>query len=156
MGERLWDLMRSVDYLESLSEVDPQRIGCAGLSLGGEMAMWLGAMDTRIQATVSSGFLTLMNQMERNHCPCWNFEGLREAVDFPDIYALIAPRALLCQIGKQEASDQFNPVIASHAFKEIQAAYRQLGAPQKAELAIHPGAHEMDTAGMLAFLLGRL
>jgi cephalosporin-C deacetylase-like acetyl esterase len=42
MGERLWDLIRCVDYLESLEKVDNENIGCAGLSLGGEMAMWLG------------------------------------------------------------------------------------------------------------------
>ncbi len=34
MGERLWDLMRCVDYLRSLPTVDSKRIGCAGLSLG--------------------------------------------------------------------------------------------------------------------------
>jgi len=34
MGERLWDLMRCVDYLQSMPEVDGRRIGCAGLSLG--------------------------------------------------------------------------------------------------------------------------
>ena len=31
MGERLWDLIRCVDYLESLPNVDVSRIGCAGL-----------------------------------------------------------------------------------------------------------------------------
>ncbi|MHC4168403.1 MAG: dienelactone hydrolase family protein [Planctomycetota bacterium] len=76
MGERLWDLMRCVDYLQAMSEVDDSRIGCAGLSLGGEMAMWLGAMDERIAATVSAGFLTTMDQMEQNHCMCWKFDGL--------------------------------------------------------------------------------
>ena len=57
MGERLWDLMRCVSYLESLPKVDKLRIGCGGLSLGGEMTMWLAAMDTahrgRRQSTAS-------------------------------------------------------------------------------------------------------
>jgi len=85
MGERLWDLIRCLDYLESLPNVDASRIGCAGLSLGGEMAMWLGAMDERIAATVSSGFLTTMDHMEQGHCMCWKFEGLRELVDYADV-----------------------------------------------------------------------
>ena len=63
MGERLNDVVRCVDYLVSRKEVDADRIGCAGLSLGGEMAMWLGAMDTRVKATVSSGFLTNVANM---------------------------------------------------------------------------------------------
>jgi len=58
MGERLWDLIRCVDYLESMPEVDRSRIGCAGLSLGGEMTMWLAAMDERVAVSVSAGFLT--------------------------------------------------------------------------------------------------
>ncbi|MFO7973064.1 MAG: alpha/beta hydrolase family protein, partial [Candidatus Hydrogenedentota bacterium] len=106
MGERLWDLMRCVHYLRSRDDVDPGRIGCAGLSLGGEMAMWLAAMDPRIAATVSAGFLTYMDQMEQNHCMCWKFDGLRKRVDFPDIYAMIAPRPLQCQNGEQEPPTQ--------------------------------------------------
>jgi hypothetical protein len=103
MGERLWDLMRCVDYLETLPEVDKGRIGCAGLSLGGEMAMWLGAMDTRIQTTVSSGFLTVMDQMEQNHCICWKFDGLRELVDFADIFfAHRSPRAPVRTANRRE------------------------------------------------------
>ena len=63
MGERLWDLMRCVSYLESLPNVDQSRIGCGGLSLGGEMTMWLAAMDPRIAAADSSGWLTTMDQL---------------------------------------------------------------------------------------------
>lgn len=47
------------------------------------MAMWLAAMDTRVKASVSAGFLTVMDQMERQHCLCWKFDGIRELVDFP-------------------------------------------------------------------------
>ena len=153
MGERLFDLIRCVDYLESIPEVDPKRIGCAGLSLGGEMAMWLGAVDLRIRAVVSAGFLTVMDQLEQNHCLCWKFDGLRERVDFADIYALIAPRALLCQIGEQEPPSQFNKVLAKQAFSEIYRIYADKDAPKKARLHIHPGGHEMHLPTLSSFLL---
>ncbi len=152
MGERLWDLMRCVDYLESLPFVDTHRIACAGLSLGGEMAMWLGAMDTRIKATVVCGFLTYMDQMEKNHCLCWKFPGLREAVDFPDIYGLIAPRALQCQNGEKEPPDQFPPSLAQKAWLEIKVVYEKFVAVDKMELVIHPGGHEIAIEPMLNFL----
>ena len=156
MGERMWDLLRTVDYLESLPEVDARRIGCAGLSLGGEMVMWLGALDTRIRASVSAGFLTVMNQMERNHCRCWLEEGLRELADFPDIYALIAPRALLCQIGREEPLSQFNTVIAERAFTHLHRVYEDLDATDKAQLTLHPGGHEIHLSTLMAFLFGAL
>ncbi len=156
MGERLFDLVRGVDYLASLAEVDPARMGCAGLSLGGEMSMWLGAVDTRMRATVSAGFLTYMNQLEKNHCMCWKEDGLRELIDFPDIYSLIAPRRLLCQIGEKEPPNQFNPVLAKRAFMEVKQAYDAAGASDRAQLVLHGGAHEIELPSLTFFLSGAL
>jgi len=151
MGERLWDLMRCIDHLESLPDVDKSRIGCAGLSLGGEMAMWLGAMDERVTATVSAGFLTRMDQMEQNHCMCWKFAGLRELVDFADIYSLIAPRALLCQNGLQEIPTQFPVSIAKQALNEITAIYDDFESQENVALVAHKEGHVIDLPSLLAF-----
>jgi len=151
MGERLWDLMRCVDYLQSLSQVDSQRIGCAGLSLGGEMAMWLGAMDERIATTVSAGFLTTMDQLEQNHCLCWKFDGLRELVDFSDIYALMAPRPLQCQNGLLEPTTQFYVPLARQAMEDIKVIYRDLARPENVVLNVHSEGHVIDVPGLVSF-----
>jgi len=151
MGERLWDLMRCVDYLRSLPIVDKSRIGCAGLSLGGEMAMWLGAMDERIKVTVSAGFLTYMDQMEQNHCMCWKFDGLRELVDYPDIYSLIAPRFLQCQNGLKEPPTGFTPKLAEEALKEIKSIYMDYKKEDNVEIVIHEGGHEIALQDLLDF-----
>ncbi len=151
MGERLWDLFRCVDYLRSLEEVDVQRIGCAGLSLGGEMAMWLAAMDEGIAATVSAGFLTMMDQMEKNHCPCWKFDGLRQRADWPDIYSLIAPRPLQCQNGWKEPPPDFVVSLARLAMAQVRPIYQDLGQPKAVELYAHSGAHEIDLAALMDF-----
>ena len=151
MGERLWDLMRCVDYLQSMPEVDGRRIGCAGLSLGGEMAMWLAAMDERIAATVSSGFLTTMDQMEKNHCLCWKFDGLRELVDFADVYSLVAPRLLQCQNGMLEPPTQFYVPLARRAMEEIRTIYIDLGRPENVVLDVHEEGHVVDLPGLVYF-----
>ena len=150
-GERLRDLMRAVDYLEAMKEVDRKRIGCAGLSLGGEMSMWLAAMDERIAACVSSGFLTTMDQMEYDHCMCWKFDGLRELVDFADIFSLVAPRPLQCQNGLREEPHMFVVPLARQAIKEIRIAYADFGQPGSAALAIHRGEHEIDLPSLVEF-----
>jgi len=152
MGERLWDLVRCVDYLQSLPGVDGGRVGCAGLSLGGEMAMWLGAMDTRIAVEVSAGFLTNMDHMEQNHCMCWKFDGLRELVDYADIYALTAPRPLMCQNGLLEPETQFHVPLARQALEEIIPIYRDLGRPAHVVLHVHGGGHEIDLPPLLDFV----
>jgi len=151
MAERLWDLIRCVDYLQSMSEVDGQRIGCGGLSLGGEMAMWLGAMDERIVATVSAGFLTTMDHMEQNHCMCWKFEGLREEVDFADIYSLIAPRPLQCQNGLLEPVSQFYVPLARRAMEEIRTIYKDMERPENVILDVHGEGHVIDLPGLIYF-----
>lgn len=151
MGERLWDLIRCVDFLVSRPEVNKSRIGCAGLSLGGEMAMWLGAMDTRVAATVSCGFLTTMDHMEVNHCMCWKFDGLRELVDWTDVYAMIAPRPLQCQNGRREPYNDFTIGIVRQAIEEIRIAYADCGVPDSVVLDVHDGAHEVDLRGLTSF-----
>ncbi len=115
------------------------------------MTMWLGAMDTRITATLSAGFLTVMDQMEKNHCMCWKFDGLRELVDYADIYSMIAPRALQCQNGIKEGPSQFSVPLAREAMREIEVIYADLGASPKATLAVHQGAHEIHRPSLLAF-----
>jgi esterase/lipase len=156
MGERLWDAMRCIDYLESLISVDAERIGCAGLSLGGEIAMWLGAMDQRIIATVSAGFLTRMDQMEQGHCMCWKFPGLRELVDYADIYSLIAPRQLMCQNGLKEPPTDFTVELAKAALKEIQVIYTNYGKPENVTLVAHPEGHVVDVPTLLSFFKKQL
>jgi hypothetical protein len=139
-----------------MKEVDRARIGCAGLSLGGEMSMWLAAMDPRIAACVSSGFLTTMDQMEYDHCMCWTFDGLRELVDFADIFGLIAPRPLQCQNGLREAPFMFVVPLARQAMDEIRPVYAALGRPGSVELAIHRGEHEIDLPSLVEFFRTRL
>jgi acetyl esterase/lipase len=128
MGERVWDALRCVDYLETRPEVDAKRMAVAGLSLGGETTMYVAAMDPRLKAACSSGWLTTIDNMKRGHCPCWNFPGLEQHFDFADIFACVAPRPLVLEIGEQERAPGGFPVdIARGAIEEIRPAYR----PQK-------------------------
>lgn len=152
MGERLFDCIRSVDYLETMANVDKTRIGCTGLSLGGEMTMWLAAMDTRIKASVVSGFLTKMGQLEQDHCLCWKFPGLRELVDFSDIYGLIAPRPLLFQIGRKEPDSQFPLTLAREAFIEVQKVYNDIGVPENVMLVPHEEGHVVEIPVLVNFI----
>ncbi len=56
----VWDNMRAVDLLRSLPEVDPERIGAIGHSLGGHNAIFTAVFDERIKVVVSScGFTAL-------------------------------------------------------------------------------------------------
>jgi hypothetical protein len=82
---------------------------------------------------------------------CWKFPGLRELVDYADIYCLTAPRALQCQNGMKEGRTQFYVPIAREAMKEIEVIYRDFGKPENVELDVHEGGHEIDLPALVSF-----
>lgn len=142
MGERVWDALRCLDYLETRPEVDRRRLGVAGLSLGGETAMYVAALDERVRVACSSGWLTTVANMKNGHCPCFNFPGLEEHFEFADIFAAVAPRPLVLELGEKERAPGGFPVsLGREAFEEIRRAYRVFGAEDRVELSVHPGGH---------------
>lgn len=104
-GERAWDVMRALDYALSRVDVDPGKIVVTGLSMGGEVASYVGALDPRITVTIPAGFSPDLNVMRLhgNHgCWTWAWAELGDYIDQSDILALIAPRGLIVQTGKQD------------------------------------------------------
>jgi predicted dienelactone hydrolase len=145
--------MRCVGYLTTRPEVDAERIGCAGLSLGGEMAMHLGAADTRVKAIEDSSGLTTVAALLIGGCPCWKFPGYVENFDTPDFFCMIAPRWVMTQNGEKDNCVAFLPKFARPAFeKEVLPCYRLFGHEERAVLLIHPGGHEFGSASAIPFL----
>lgn len=103
-GMWTWDLMRLVDFAETLSFVDPAKIGCAGLSGGGLQTLWLSALDDRIQCAVISGYFYGYQQaiLENMCCSCNYVPHLYESVDIGDVGALILPRPVLIETGDRD------------------------------------------------------
>lgn len=145
MGERVWDAIRCVDYLCARSDVDTNRLGVCGLSLGGETTMYVAALDERLRVADSSGWLTTVENMKKGHCPCWNFAGLEAHFDFADIFACVAPRALVCELGRKERAPGGFPVeTGERAFAELRKAYRVFGAEKRVMFTAHPAGHVFD------------
>lgn len=104
-GERLWDLRRAIDYALTRPDVDPTRITVVGLSLGGELSAYLGALDPRVDITIASGFspdFSVLKYQGSHGCWLWGYADIREYIDSSDIFSLIAPRPLIVETGKQD------------------------------------------------------
>jgi acetyl esterase/lipase len=56
MGKFVWDTMRGIDFVLERDDIDVQRIGVAGNSLGGAVAGWVAALDWRLNFAVISGW----------------------------------------------------------------------------------------------------
>ena len=141
-GLRLWDLIRAIDYLETRREIDPKRIGCGGLSLGGELSMLLAALDDRIKVAFISGFLSTYDGLmfRKNNCICYAIPGIMEICDMSDIAGLIAPRPCVVQSGTRDGAVLLK--YATEAFRELTAVYHDLGADDKVTQDVFEGTHE--------------
>src|SRR5207237_3594044 len=60
---RIWDGIRSIDYLASRPEVDPTRLGCTGNSGGGTMTAYLMAIDERVAVAAPSCYVTTLERL---------------------------------------------------------------------------------------------
>ena len=129
-GIMLWDDMRTVDYLASRPEVDPNRLACVGLSVGGYRSFMLAALDPRIKAAVDVGWMTTFNsQIEKHviHTMGLSFviPGMYRYFDLPDLAGLVAPRNLMVQMGSQDGLFPLAGIQA--AFARIDQCYRKAG-----------------------------
>lgn len=101
----LWDIIRAVDVLQSLPEVDAQRIGMIGHSLGGQETLWGAMFDERIKVAVSScGFaeyIDVKGQFLQPNCH-GAVPGILNCTKIGQMARLIAPRPFLMFSGDQD------------------------------------------------------
>jgi dienelactone hydrolase len=113
-GRTLWGMMvrdtqLAVDYLASRPEVDPQRLGVQGMSMGGTGAWWLGALDERVKAVVTVACFTRYRELITTrwlsaHAIYYFVPGLLQHFDSEAILGLIAPRPLLALTGDRDTT----------------------------------------------------
>jgi dienelactone hydrolase len=56
VGKMVWDLRMGLSYLQTRHDIDPERLGCAGVSLGGTVAGYLLALDERLKVAIPCGW----------------------------------------------------------------------------------------------------
>jgi dienelactone hydrolase len=104
----IYDNIRAVDLMQTLPEVDGDRIGCIGHSLGGHNSIFTAAFDPRIKAVVSNCGFTRFHKYYNGKLKGWESPRYmpriasvygsdpdRMPFDFTEIVAALAPRAFL-------------------------------------------------------------
>ena len=144
VGMRVWDAMRAVDYLLSRPEVDPERIGCVGLSWGGTHTIYTSALDDRIKVAVVSGYFSSFKDtlIDRGECPCQYVPNILKYADLPDIVALIAPRPLLIENGTRDPL--YTLEVVKEEYKKLERVYEVLGVPERVDIDIFEGGHQFS------------
>lgn len=140
MAKMLFDGQVALDILASRSDVDPNRIGCIGHSLGAKEALYLAAFDRRVTAVVSSegGIGTMMSNWDAD----WYLGDIIRQPGFThehhELLALIAPRPFLL-VGGDSADGAASWPWLSAALP----VYRLYGAPVRLGLLNHKRGHSV-------------
>jgi dienelactone hydrolase len=131
-GLNYGDDSRCVDYLLSRKEVDGTRIGCTGLSGGGWRTDMIAALEPRVKATVSVGWMTTGDTQQAYNL-AWAvgtfclLPGVWNRLDIPDMISMGAPKACMVVSGTKDIL--FPPLGQSEAARQIAEAYSWAGIP---------------------------
>lgn len=140
-------MRRGLDYLETLPQVDPGRIGITGLSGGGWQTITLSALDERVSAMVEvAGFGSFETNFTR---PMDTQEveedatDLTQGFDYPFFVAMRAPRPTLLIHNEQDDCCFLAPFVKSYIYDQVLPFFRLYHAENSLRWHenIDPGTH---------------
>ena len=148
IGERVWDVMRLIDVIEThFTDVDPEGIVCLGNSGGGTTTFYSACIDERIAyAMPCCSVCNYYESIVLNwHCACNYIPGIATDFDMGDLAGLIAPRGLVVINGSEDGI--FPPDGVDRMFAKAQEMYGYFGAAGKCEHFMGTGGHRFYAQG---------
>lgn len=141
IGERVWDISRAIDMLETFSELDMSRVAVMGNSGGGTAAYYAACMDERIQIAMPSCSVCSYKRSitAKRHCPCNYIPGIAKYMDMGDLACLIAPRKLVMVSGQEDNGFYIDGAL--DAYSTIEKIYQKAGAADNCRLVVGPEGH---------------
>jgi dienelactone hydrolase len=151
-GERVWDVMRLVDWAESIPEIDTTTVLVMGNSGGGIVTLYAAAADERVTVAVPScSYCTLVGETGLvHHCDCNAVPGIGAIGEIWDVAALVAPRHLCIVNGRTD--DLFPVAEVDRAAGAIESIYERAGAPERVRHAYGEAGHRFYADLMWPFV----
>jgi dienelactone hydrolase len=145
-GVFLAEDQRALDVLCAREDVDPERIGCGGLSGGGLRTVFLGGLDPRIRCAVCVGMMTTWRDylLYKSWTHTWMIYVplLPRDLDYPEILGLRVPRPTLVL---NNADDElFTLPEMERAAAILYEIYDKAGATNHYRCTFYPGPHKFD------------
>ncbi len=143
IGVMTWEHSRAIDILQSMDFVDSKRIGCVGMSMGGQQSFFLSMMDERIGCGVEacgiSSYKVWAEEQTINALVAYIPHILRYT-DTPEMGSLIAPRPFMCLDAE---GDVFFPLKGIREIgKQMKKTYKLYKADERFRQHIHKGGHK--------------
>ncbi len=123
LGVQTYNSLCALDWLQSLPDVDPNRIGVTGGSSGATQTLMLCAVDDRPAVAFP---VVMVSTAMQGGCGCENACCLRLGTSNVEFAALMAPRPL-----GMASADDWTRNTANDGFPELQRLYAMLGVPDR-------------------------
>ncbi len=156
IGWRVYDVMRTIDWIETRKELDSARVGCMGISGGGTVTLFSTALEPRIKVAMVSGYLNTFRDciLSMSHCIDNYVPGILQWAEMYDVAGLIAPRPLFAESGTR---DPIFPIAASkESFARVKKIYGVFGAEAAVEHEVFDGVHQFHGVRGLPFAARQL
>ena len=143
-GMMMFDEFRALEYLASRPEVDPQRIGVLGMSMGATKAWWLAALDPCVHLCVDVCCLTDYEELIKTHALSahgifYYVPSLLKHFQTAEINELIVPRPRLSMNGRR---DPLTPAPGVEKIRDhLLPLYRQYGRETDCRIELFDAAH---------------
>ena len=130
-GMQLRDEQIAIDYLLTRPEIDAERIGVEGMSMGSTRAWWLAAIDDRIKAVVGIACFTrykeLIEQRQlQAHGIYYFVPGMLNHFDTEGIMGMIAPRPFLVLTGDSDAGSPLSGMkVLENKLNSVYSLYKK-------------------------------
>lgn len=151
-GERAWDILQLLEFVERQSVLDAERIGIVGHSGGAAAAMFAAALDDRLAPVALNSYFCTFDAsiVAIDHCECNYVPGIRRMGEMWDIAGAIAPRPLAVVTGDE---DPIFPVEGTRrAFDELAEIYTAADAADACDLTVASGAHRFYPDAVWSFV----
>ena len=143
IGERVWDVSRGIDALETLAYdcIDLSKIVILGNSGGGTATFYAGCCDERIGIVAPAcSFCSYEASIMSNlHCVCNNIPQASRWFEMEDLSCLIAPRRLAVLTGRLD--DIFPLAGVEKSYETVKKIYAKAGVPDNCSITVMPKAH---------------
>ncbi len=146
------DMMRAVDYIETMEEADSSRIGMMGLSQGGTMTTFTTAVEPRIKACDIISYVNpfaAFGIRDGNFCGSQVVPGIYRYFDSFDIAGLIAPRPCLMEMGVYDSCFPFEDLWKG--YDGVKRIYEAAGCGELLFTDVHPHGHAFSGAKAFEF-----
>ena len=158
MNVWVYDSLQVLKAIREHPKIDSQNIFFGGISHGGQIALYAGALEPKlIRGVLSMGsFLSYDSLYTETHN--WTghaIPGIRTVGNMGDIAALLAPRPFLVQWGELDSTAPWASLRPSSIaeFERVQMVYEKMGSPRNIQKVITPQVdHVFDVQAAVSFM----